>query len=507
MIEQLNTAIVFKAFFVESKLGKTGLTVPVDVYDPAGNEIVTAGAATEVGDGLYSYTLASGSVTTEGEYVCIFKTATDTVDQQHIPSLWTVGRAGIEHLDAAVSSRLSTAGYTAPANSDIAAIKAKTDNLPSDPADASDIAASFASIAATLSTISGFIDTEVAAIKAKTDNLPTDPADQSAVEAAITAAQTAIANAIAALNDLSAAEVWAHETRTLTSAGSGGATAEEVWEYANRTLTASPGPTAAAIRAEIDANSTQLAGIKAKTDNLPAAPAATGDIPSAAAVATQVRTELSTELGRIDAAISTRAAAATALSTADWTAARAAKLDNLDAAVSSVGGGSAPTAGEIADAVWDEAIAEHATAGSAGAGLQAAQAAGDPLSVELPGPYSGTQAGALIAKLNVGEPEDPVIPVPAPGADPDTCLLFGYCRNLKNEKAANVPVTIQLLTPDPAGNFVIVERTLQVKTDSEGLFSVALNRTLGQYRVVIPEARIDKTVELVGDTFDITEAE
>lgn len=117
MIEQLNTAIVFKAFFVESKLGKTGLTVPVDVYDPAGNEIVTAGAATEVGDGLYSYTLASGSVTTEGEYVCIFKTATDTVDQQHIPSLWTVGRAGIEHLDAAVSSRLSTAGYTAPANS------------------------------------------------------------------------------------------------------------------------------------------------------------------------------------------------------------------------------------------------------------------------------------------------------------------------------------------------------------------------------------------------------
>jgi len=39
--------------------------------------------------------------------------------------------------------------------------------------------------ASALSTVAGYIDTEVAAIKAKTDNLPSDPADQSAVEAAI----------------------------------------------------------------------------------------------------------------------------------------------------------------------------------------------------------------------------------------------------------------------------------------------------------------------------------
>jgi hypothetical protein len=42
--------------------------------------------------------------------------------------------------------------------------------------------------AANLATVAGYLDTEVAAIKAKTDNLPSDPADQSAVEAAITAA-------------------------------------------------------------------------------------------------------------------------------------------------------------------------------------------------------------------------------------------------------------------------------------------------------------------------------
>ena len=61
-------------------------------------------------------------------------------------------------------------------DTEIAAIKAKTDNLPSDPADASDIASAFSTVNATLATISGLIDTEIAAIKAKTDALPADTA-------------------------------------------------------------------------------------------------------------------------------------------------------------------------------------------------------------------------------------------------------------------------------------------------------------------------------------------
>lgn len=87
------------------------------------------------------------------------------------------------------------ASYTAPDNASITAIKAKTDNLPTDPADASDIASSFSTVNSTLSTIAGYLDTEVAAIKAKTDNLPSDPADQSAVEAAITSAVSTIRGA------------------------------------------------------------------------------------------------------------------------------------------------------------------------------------------------------------------------------------------------------------------------------------------------------------------------
>lgn len=113
------------------------------------------------------------------------------------------------------------------------AIKAKTDNLPADPADQSAVEAAITAAtsplatAAALTVVDDFLDTEIAAIKAKTDNLPTDPADQSAVEAAITAATSPLA-------------------------------------------------TAAALAVVDDFLDTEIAAIKAKTDNLPASPAAVG---------------------------------------------------------------------------------------------------------------------------------------------------------------------------------------------------------------------------------------
>ena len=84
----------------------------------------------------------------------------------------------------------SVSADVAAAKADTAAIKAKTDNLPSDPADASDIAASFTTVNGTLSTIAAYIDTEVAAIKAKTDNLPSDPADASDIAASFSSLNT-----------------------------------------------------------------------------------------------------------------------------------------------------------------------------------------------------------------------------------------------------------------------------------------------------------------------------
>lgn len=54
-----------------------------------------------------------------------------------LPGVYASGSAGNivgNRLDAAVSTRLATSGYTAPDNADITAIKAKTDNLPASPA-------------------------------------------------------------------------------------------------------------------------------------------------------------------------------------------------------------------------------------------------------------------------------------------------------------------------------------------------------------------------------------
>lgn len=58
---------------------------------------------------------------------------------------------------------------------------------------------------------------------------------------------------------------------------------------------------------------------------------------------------------------------------------------------------------EIADAVWDEALAGHLTPGSAGEALDAAGTAGDPWTTALPGAYGPGTAGAILGNpLTVG---------------------------------------------------------------------------------------------------------
>jgi hypothetical protein len=57
-------------------------------------------------------------------------TAPDNAGISTLTTRLTSGRASnLDNLDAAISTRLASAGYTAPANADIAAIKAKTDQL------------------------------------------------------------------------------------------------------------------------------------------------------------------------------------------------------------------------------------------------------------------------------------------------------------------------------------------------------------------------------------------
>jgi hypothetical protein len=407
MLEQVSNSVKFLAFYTASKQGKTGLTVTVDIYSPSGTQIVTAGSATALGGGLYSYTLTSNN-SSEGEYAAIFKTTDSTVDAQHIPSLWVLGRAGVENLDAATSTRLASSAYEAPSNSDISAIKAKTDNLPSDPADQSLVeaaisgltipsvvqirtemdsnsaklanldatissrstlttgdlpsvpsAASVASAVRTelteLSNLDASVSSRLAGSAYSAPSTPPTAADiASAVWAAAdktgysltsaersaiaTAVETSILNEADGQQILNAivgaignsnvdqvalvAAIRADLERTggklinldasvssrlasadynaPTSAPTAASVATAVWGAATKeitggtvtTLTNAPSvPSAASIRAEIDSNSTQLAAIKAKTDLLPASPAATGDIPSANITAIKAKTD------------------------------------------------------------------------------------------------------------------------------------------------------------------------------------------------------------------------
>jgi hypothetical protein len=132
----------------------------------------------------------------------------------------------------------------------IQAIKAKTDNLPSDPADASNIAASFTSLNTKVDTIDDFLDTEVAAIKAKTDLIPADPADASDIAAS--------------------------------------------FATVNSTLST--------IAGYVD---TEVAAIKGKTDLIPASPAAVSDIPTTAQIATAIGSRQATESYAADGTVPT----------------------------------------------------------------------------------------------------------------------------------------------------------------------------------------------------------
>jgi hypothetical protein len=323
MLEQVSTSVKFLAFYTASKQGKTGLTVTVDIYNPSGTQIVTAGSATALGGGLYSYTLSSDN-STEGEYAAIFKTDDSTVDAQHIPSLWVLGRAGVENLDAATSSRLASSGYTAPANSDISAIKSKTDNLPASPAAVSDIPTTAQIATAVEGSLLDENDGQQI-LNAIVGAIGNQNVDEIALVAAVRADLERTGGKLINLDAAISSRLAAADYSAPTSAPTAASVATAVWSAATKeitggtvtTLTNAPTvPSAASIRAEIDSNSTQLAAIKSKTDALPVSPAATGDIPTADITAIKAKTDLleTTRLAQCSTVATTGAQLAAALS-------------------------------------------------------------------------------------------------------------------------------------------------------------------------------------------------
>ncbi len=117
--------------FTESKLGKTGLTVTADVYrldraTGAATLIVSGGACVEIGGGLYRYMLTAADLTLY-DYVAALKTATTSVDLQHVPALWTDFSEGqAEAIADAEAAALDAQAAVNAMGSQLDAIESKT---------------------------------------------------------------------------------------------------------------------------------------------------------------------------------------------------------------------------------------------------------------------------------------------------------------------------------------------------------------------------------------------
>lgn len=387
-----------------------------------------------------------------------------------------------------------------------------------------------------LSTIAGYVDTEVAAIKAKTDNLPADTntlLTSTGIKVASISNGT-IAAATFAAGALDA--VWSVASRTLTaisdSAGittllsrigsaltiSGGKVTVGTNDDKNGYALATTPPTAAQIRTEMDANSTKLANldatissrlaaddysdvglsvaaIKAKTDNLPADPAAVGSamtltsaydaaktaatqvsvnaIPTAPLLAANytappsvsaIRTEMdanSTKLANLDVAVSTRLAA-TDYGEVDLSAVLTAiaALHDFD-----------PATDTVAHVTLVDTTTDLTNGGGGGGGgaVEIADAVRTELAPEL--------AAVLAMETRMAEqvPTGPVVVIPPPGAGQTTAWIVCYDETGKPEPG--VTITITCTRSNAAGAFD--SEPVVLTSDEDGLASGEIPRGTG----------------------------
>lgn len=316
------------------------------------------------------------------------------------------------HSAADVKTAIEAAG------SHLTLIKAKTDNLPSDPADQSAVEAAITAAHSTtngkidavddfvdteVAAILAAVDTEVAAIKAKTDNLPASPAavgsamtlDAAETGTGLTAVpwnaswdaevQSECADALSAYDPPTATEMtsafteikgatWSSATDTLEAIRDRG---DSAWTTATGFATASDITTAHSttdgkIDAVDDYVDTEVTAIKAVTDKLDTALELDGAVYRYTTNALEQAPS-----GGLDAAgVRTAVGLASA---------------NLDTQL-----GALPTAAENADAAWNETVADHPGVGSTGAALAAAGGSGDPWSTAIPGSYAAGTAGQIV---------------------------------------------------------------------------------------------------------------
>ncbi len=224
-------------------------------------------------------------------------------------------------LDVAVSTRLPTTGYTAPIT----------------PPTAVSIRQEMDSNSTKLSNLDVSVGSRASSATALTNATWTD-AKAAFLDASVSSrapASTALSNSM--WTDTKAGFLDAAISSRATA---GGITQEEIDAIAAGVVasigdqqTDSPGVTTLLTRLT-DARGTKLDFLDAAMTSRMATFTYTAP-PTTGAIASAVDSALSDDVTSIIAAIATRAPSGTALSNVDWTAARAAKLDNLDASVSS----------------------------------------------------------------------------------------------------------------------------------------------------------------------------
>jgi hypothetical protein len=184
--------------------------------------------------------------------------------------------AQLDAIDNAVDTEIATlvtnvGTILAAVDTEVAAIKAKTDNLPSDPADASDIATAFSGVNTKLDTIDDFLDIEVAAIKVVTDKLDDTLEDEGGGNYRFTANALEQAPSGGGGGGLDAAGVRAAIGLASPNLDAQLTAIDNAVDTEIATLVTNVGTILAAV-------DTEVAAIKAKTDNLPAVPASQADV-------------------------------------------------------------------------------------------------------------------------------------------------------------------------------------------------------------------------------------
>lgn len=260
MLYPTGVALYFEGQFTSARAGKSGLTVTISLvrHNTDGTRTVvftraSATAATEIDatnqPGVYGYLLASGNTGTAGGYIAYFHTSDTTVDLQDVPAFTHVGPAWVANAATALQPGGTVGTVTNP-------VTVGTNNdksgysLTVAPPTAAAIDTLLTSSHGTGTWQQGNTavpdNTGIAAIKAKTDNLPTTPASQGDVQAVPAAVWAVTIRTLSSFGTL-AGDVWAVATRALTDkAGFGLSTIEHdslvadgvvaVWGAGVRTL-------------------------------------------------------------------------------------------------------------------------------------------------------------------------------------------------------------------------------------------------------------------------------